>query len=281
MTGLPSFSFICATKGRYSELEILLESLKGQSSPNFELIIVDQNKDDLIKALIERFSNHFVIKHLHLEIASNTKARNIGAQKATADWIGFPDDDCWMPRDFVKDMEATSKPTIDGFFINWTDPTKSPPVKVFRFNEGNLSLQDAFELVSCICIYFKRTRFIEIGGFNGRLGLGDDTIVKAGEEQDLLLRMVSKKMLIKKVPDISIYHKINPRDWNRFFAQRIISQGACDVYFTIRYFGKIQFLRLIGRWIGGVVYNAFLLRKKNFLWYFYKLYGGLVLSHRI
>lgn len=281
MIAPPSISFICATKGRYDELEILLASLQSQTSSNFELILVDQNEDDLVWPLQKKFSDHFAIKHLHLEVASNTKARNIGAKNASGDWIGFPDDDCWMPPDFVKNIEAASKSSIDGFFINWTDPTKSPPVKVFKFNEGNLLLQDAFELVSCICIYFRRNRFMEIGGFNEKLGLGIDTIIKAGEEQDLLLRMVSKQMLIKKIPQISIYHKTNQRDWNDFFVQRIISQGACDVYFTMRYLGKLRLFRLIARWIGGIAYNALLLRKKNFLWYFYKLYGGLVLAHKI
>ena len=41
-------SLICATYGRSAELDSLLNSLQAQNFKNFEVIIVDQNKDGLI-----------------------------------------------------------------------------------------------------------------------------------------------------------------------------------------------------------------------------------------
>src|SRR5690606_24861259 len=29
------------------------------------------------------------------------RARNLGAGQASGDWLMFPDDDCWYPRDFL------------------------------------------------------------------------------------------------------------------------------------------------------------------------------------
>lgn len=43
---MPRFSLIVATIGRTAEFSVLLESLAGQETRDFELIVVDQNPDD-------------------------------------------------------------------------------------------------------------------------------------------------------------------------------------------------------------------------------------------
>jgi len=53
-----TFSLICATLNREKELETLLESLAAQTYKRFELIIVDQNKDDRLDAVYQKLCWH-------------------------------------------------------------------------------------------------------------------------------------------------------------------------------------------------------------------------------
>lgn len=50
------FGLVLCTVGRDKEVENFLESLKNQTYVNYELIIVDQNKDDRLEKIIEKYS---------------------------------------------------------------------------------------------------------------------------------------------------------------------------------------------------------------------------------
>ena len=53
------FSLILATLGRDIELVSFLNSLKNQTYRDFELIIIDQNQDKKIDAIVKKFINCF------------------------------------------------------------------------------------------------------------------------------------------------------------------------------------------------------------------------------
>jgi glycosyltransferase involved in cell wall biosynthesis len=278
----PGLSLICATKNRHDELRRLLVSLYAQTSQQFELIIVDQNETALIYGLVEEFKNHIKIVHIRSSFSSNTKARNEGARQASYTWLGFPDDDCWYPDDAIaKLLQLVKREEAEGVFINWSDPLPVIPMKMFSFESGIMKLDEAFTLASCICIFFKAETFRQVNGFNEKMGLGTDTLVKAGEEQDLMLKVISQGGRIYKEPAILVYHAMNERTWDKGFRKRIKSQGACDVYFTRRYKGWVQALKLQVQWSAGIFFNLLRGRKKNRQWYFYKLLGAITLAHKL
>lgn len=277
----PGMSLICATKNRHAELRRLLTSLQKQTVQLFEIIIVDQNESLLIVDLVEEFKRHLTITHIRCSFASNTKARNEGVRHASFLWLAFPDDDCWYPEDTIaKLLECIENEVPNGIFINWSDPSPVPKT-MFSFESGNMKLDEAFVLASCICIFFNKETFHAAGGFNEKMGLGSDTLVKAGEEQDLMLNVISRGGRIYKTPDIQVFHPITERTWDRSFRERIKSQGACDVYFIRKYRSWVQALRLQLYWFGGIIFNLIRGRKKNTEWYFYKLWGSIILANKL
>ena len=87
-------SLILATKGRVEEMKRFMRSLAQEGNGSFELIVVDQNEDDRVGAILRELNLRFPIIHLRSEVGLS-RARNVGATAATGDIIAFPDDDCW------------------------------------------------------------------------------------------------------------------------------------------------------------------------------------------
>ncbi|MBN8577352.1 MAG: glycosyltransferase family 2 protein [Cytophagales bacterium] len=274
MNAEPGISLICATRNRTTELRRLMESLCQQSNKNFELILVDQN-ENLIEPLVAEFAEHLNLQHTKQTEANNSKARNLGATIARYTWLGFPDDDCWYPPDFIANLHKELKADRAGLFINWSDPLQQPTKTRFQFTEGAMSQEEAFALASCICLFVERTTFARVGGFNEKLGLGSDTLLKAGEEQELTLRVLQSGNTICKVPRLFVHHQMHERVWDKEFEKRIASQGACDYLFTKKFVGSIRATMLLGTWLAAVLYNLLRLKKQNRRWYWLKLKGAL------
>ena len=274
-----SLSLICATKGRYEEVARLITSLEQQSSDNFELIIIDQNGNDLLSPLLS-VKRKFPVAHIKIGRSGNTYARNFGLRTAKGDWVAFPDDDCWYPPSLVENVlkHIAQAKSADGFFVNWSDPNTG--AKMFSFTEGQMSIEESFTLASCICLFFKTDSIREMHGFNESLGIGDSTLVKAGEEQDLMLRMISRSRKVYKLPQLEVYHKIGARRWDDAFLERIRGQGACDYYFTREYIGSGAALQLRLKWVMAYLYNVVRGNSKNATWYLMKL-KGVRLSSKI
>lgn len=97
-------SLICATYGRSVELDFLLNSLQIQNYKNFEIIIIDQNKNGLIDSIIKKYKNTLSINHIKSEKIGLSINRNIGIKAATGQILGFPDDDCVYYSDTLQNV---------------------------------------------------------------------------------------------------------------------------------------------------------------------------------
>ncbi|MEC4750315.1 glycosyltransferase family 2 protein [Methylomicrobium sp. Wu6] len=95
-------SLILATLGRDRELVDLLDSLAYQTYKDFELIVIDQNIDGKIDAIVETFKDRMTLKHIKVNFNGNARARDYGIQFAVGDIIAFPDDDCVYETDVLE-----------------------------------------------------------------------------------------------------------------------------------------------------------------------------------
>jgi glycosyltransferase involved in cell wall biosynthesis len=89
---------------RTSELRCLLESLTQQGFVDYEVILVDQNDDDRVQELMDEFLDRVPLKRTSSPKGAS-RARNVGLSLASGDIIAFPDDDCWYPRDLLKNVD--------------------------------------------------------------------------------------------------------------------------------------------------------------------------------
>ncbi len=102
-------SLILATLGRDWELAVLLKSLIYQTYQDFELIIIDQNKDGKIDTIVEPAYSCLDVKHVKVDFTGNARARDYGIGLAQGRIVAFPDDDCAYHKDVLKKVVAEFK----------------------------------------------------------------------------------------------------------------------------------------------------------------------------
>src|SRR3954452_23531267 len=94
-----TFDLVVATVDRVEELDRFLGSLERQSHRSFRVLLVDQNDDDRVEAVVGAHPS------LRMECIRSSRglshARNAALDRLDADVVAFPDDDCIYPPDLL------------------------------------------------------------------------------------------------------------------------------------------------------------------------------------
>lgn len=100
----PFFSIIVPTFNRPTQLVTCLQSLACLDYPRerFEVIVVDDGSQTLLKTLVASFSNRLDIVLTPQHHGGPAKARNMGAKKAKGEFLAFTDDDCTPTTNWLK-----------------------------------------------------------------------------------------------------------------------------------------------------------------------------------
>ncbi|WP_420475298.1 glycosyltransferase family 2 protein [Noviherbaspirillum sp. ST9] len=204
----PDVSLILATVGRTDELGRLFDSLAAQTFTRFEVIVVDQNSDDRLLPHLERARYLGInVRHLRHNPPNLANARNAGIEAARGKWIGFPDDDCWYAPRLLERVVArfsrSDKPS--GVIVRWVEQDEQPPSAADLSWERSRAFRDI--PVSSITLFCQRDLFKAIGGFDGRLGVGQ--FFGAGEETDLALRALRAGARLTYEPLGEVHHAVN------------------------------------------------------------------------
>lgn len=201
-------SLILATVGRSAELNRLFDTLVAQHWHDFEVVVVDQNEDDRLLPILERArSLGLLVRHLRHSPPNLALARNAGIAASSGNWLGFPDDDCWYePHTLERVMLRSSrKDQPTGVITRWVE--QDPPLP-----PGTLSWHRSSRFrdlpVSSITLFFRRDLVERIGGFDGRLGVGQ--WFGAGEETDIVLRALRAGALLAYEPTVLVHHRVDP-----------------------------------------------------------------------
>ncbi|OQW71165.1 MAG: glycosyl transferase family 2 [Proteobacteria bacterium ST_bin11] len=99
-------SLVLATLGRDSELLDFMNSLLLQTYKNFELIVIDQNRDGKIDNILGSYQALMDIQHVKVAFTGNARARDYGIGFARGRIVAFPDDDCAYDKDVLEKVVA-------------------------------------------------------------------------------------------------------------------------------------------------------------------------------
>lgn len=226
------FSLILATVGRTTELNRLFDSLLVQTFHDFEVIIVDQNQDERLMPIVHRARClGLAIRHVHHFPPNLALARNTGIAEASGQWLGFPDDDCWYEPHTLERIRLRSRHRDhpQGIISRWVEQDAALPPGLLSWHRSS-RFRDI--PVSSITLFFQRHLIDHIGGFDGRLGVGQ--WFGAGEETDIILRALRTGALVAYQPDSRVHHRVDPPQLavsdNALKSARLRARGTGAMY---------------------------------------------------
>ncbi|MFR9669524.1 MAG: glycosyltransferase family 2 protein [Rikenellaceae bacterium] len=103
-----------------------LESIINQSYRNIEIILVDDGSPDNAGEICDEYATKDErVRVFHIPNGGVAKARQLGVENSTGDYIVFVDPDDWLPLDAIEIMYSNINPEIDIVIGNLTTNYKS------------------------------------------------------------------------------------------------------------------------------------------------------------
>jgi glycosyltransferase involved in cell wall biosynthesis len=210
---LPRLSLVVSTVGRLEPFVRLVRSIeRATRRDEVELVLVDQSRDRRCAAWLE--DSRTALRWRSTSSGPGVSVgRNAGLLLTTGAIIGFPDDDCWYEPDTLElvlgqfdgdhqlDALAGRALTADGrpSMLRW--PDRPAPITPSNYYRTSI----AFTL-------FVRGRALaEVGGFDVSIGAGAPGWYGAGEESDLVLRLLAQGHVARYDPEVIVHHH-EPQD---------------------------------------------------------------------
>lgn len=198
---------IVATIGRKKEVDLLLKSISkiSYSLADIEVIIVDQNKNNILEDIILKYKYFYSIKHIKSEEKGLAKNRNIGIKFSTGEVICFPDDDCQFFPDTLKNVifEFEKNKKLDVIMGKIIDENGNDCIRKWSSKRQKITKSNFYLKNSSITL-FKRKKDNEFFEYDESFGVGS----KYGscEDADFLYRLLRLKYQIEYNPSIVLFH---------------------------------------------------------------------------
>ena len=212
----PKVSLIMSTLGRYNEIILLLNSLLEQSYKNFELIIIDQNDDDLVTEIYNKYREKLNITYIKSEKKGLSVGRNIGLNYISGDIVAFPDDDCEYNSDTLEKAALFFNENPDYNFLTCNTREKYGNNSIFEAKKENCNIGISNIMYTGISFtIFIRLDSIATFNFDEKLGVGAE--FGSGEETDLLLYLLKNNNRGFYYSNSYIFHPYKPETVEKAF----------------------------------------------------------------
>jgi len=234
MNGSPELTVAVATLDRPEGLARCLEALAADPERPAEVIVVDQGKTSVESALAAARAAGLDVVYLRQERRGLAASRNLALATARCPAVAVTDDDCipaagWVAalrRAFGEDPELAA---VTGRVLPWGP--ESPGLYAVSSRTATARAEFTGRTVpwrvgTGANFAVRRDWIDRVGVYDERLGAG--TRGDAGEDMDLLWRLLRAGARIRYEPDALVYHQRQPRE--RRLATRASygrGMGAC------------------------------------------------------
>lgn len=206
-------SIIISTYQRTKKLEQCLKSILQQRIKPLEVLVIDQNSNSQVKAIIKKI-NSPLIKYFNLQKIGLARARNDGVNLAKGEILVFTDDDCIVGNHWLKNIIASfnHNSEIIGLFgqvLPYQPKRNKDKICPCIF------MSTKNRLIKKPCLHwqnigfgnnmaFRRKIFAQVNGFKEWLGVG--SIGKSAEDAEFALRCLLKGHQLLYNPKMVVYH---------------------------------------------------------------------------
>lgn len=200
-------SLVLATYGRTTDLERFLASLAAQTYRDFDLIVIDQNPDARLDAVLGPYAEQFALQHLRTT-PGTSHARNVGLEHVSGDIVAFPDDDCWYPPGLLEQVEAMLQhsPEWDGVCGLCRDEEGRHSVSHWDAAPGPITKYNVWHRGTAATVFMRRYVAEAVGRFDERMGGGAPWA--SGEDIDYIIRAVEAGYYLRYDPDLVVHHPL-------------------------------------------------------------------------
>lgn len=221
----PQFSLIISTLNRTWQLERFLKHLKDEDFCDYECIIVDQNDDDRLSAIIDKYKDQFAIIHMHSGRGISL-GRNTGVAAASGEILAFPDDDCWYGGGVLNQVIDLfdRHPDIDLITGRTIDSKGKTSLGKFDRCAGKITKRNVFKRGNTSTFFLKRSVAEEIK-FDENLGPGPQSKWGSGEETDFLLQALAAGFNLHYDHEFTVHHDEPVKEYSLATIQRGYDYG--------------------------------------------------------
>jgi GT2 family glycosyltransferase len=193
---------VVATRNRARLLDRCLTALAAQSRrPDAVVLVDDASTDPGTDAAIAAHRDALQPQVLHRDTPGGPgRARQLGWQAATTDYVAFTDDDCRPDPAWLAALMAAAAPQHIVVGRTQPDPADGPPRTVFD-RTMRISAHDG-RFSTCNVLY-PRALLEAVGGF-------DLEIDQYGEDTDLGQRALASGATGVWAPDALVWHAVHP-----------------------------------------------------------------------
>lgn len=201
------FSLIIGTLNRHEEIKLCLESISKQNFKDFEVVIVDQSKDELTRNVVNE-SVLKCIKYRKVEFKGLSRARNEALKMSDGEFFCLIDDDAYYPEDYLYTLDSLIKTEPNNRIFSgymWNSIINASFVDYSKIKSGGvLSTREVIRYCPSPCITFPMRLKDEIGLFDEKFGVG--STFGSCEETDYLLRAMDVGYTVAYYDNLKIIH---------------------------------------------------------------------------
>lgn len=234
-------SVLIPTLNRYPYLRVLLDQLRDQAVPAFEILVIDQTPRDERNLDIEDEFSDLPLHWYFLDQAGQCSSRNYGIQKAKGEFILFLDDDDEIPADLIEKHLA---------HLDWYNTNISNGVAL---ETGSGEVPEDFRFVRVSNVFPTNNTMVlrDVLHKSGLFDLAYDRGQRA--DHDLGMRLYINGELMVLDPGITILHHHASKGGLREHKARVdtyaaarsrlfkqILPGISDIYLVRRYYTSRQ-----------------------------------------
>ena len=188
----PELSLVVTTVGRPVDFARLLASVDASTAVDrVELVLVDQSEDQSCAAVLAA-GTHRVRTRTGTSGRGASRGRNAGLALATAALVGFPDDNCWYPPRALEQVldRFAADPGLAVLSGQQTTDDGRPSMLRWLQAPTPVTRRNFLRTTIMSTMFFQRACVDAAGGFDEGMGVGSEGWYGAGEESDLLLKVL-------------------------------------------------------------------------------------------
>ena len=232
-------SVVIPTRNRPDLLRDCLETLAGQESSHFEVVIVDDGSDVPLSECVGPVDGLAALRYVRTTPSGLNDARNAGIEQARSRLVAFLDDDtlvspCWagaVLAGFGRGADALAgriQPRFEAPVPKWLAPSMHMYLSELDLGDSERWLDPPAVPYGANCAVRKDVAS-RIGGFRSGLDRIGTSLVSNGEVE-FFLRLGREGGRILYTPDATVLHRVPAARLEKpFFTRRAYAQGVSDI----------------------------------------------------